>query len=169
MFLENRFAALAMAVQDRMESACEGLSFRAAAVLLTLSNRGPLPISMVAEIVGVSQPTATRLIDGLEKQDLIRRRPRDGRSVTICLTPRGRRTATRLQGARHLVAGEFLGPLRRSERKALSGVIDCLLFHATEGRREARTICRSCDHGVCIERDCPVDRRAAELEQNEED
>jgi len=164
MLMENHFAALNTAVQDRMEQVGDGLSSRAVAVLLTLSNRGSLPVTSVAEIVGVSQPTGTRLIDGLEKHGHLHRRPRDGRSVDVCLTPKGRRAATRLQKARLAVIEELLAPLTRSERKTLGQVIDKLLFHATAGRREARTICRACDHRVCIGRDCPVDSRATEIE-----
>lgn len=165
MFLENRIAAFATMLQDRMEESFDNLSPRAASVLLTLSNRGPCTVSRIAEIVGTSQPTATRLINGLEKRGLVRRRSRDGRNVVVLLIKPGEKTARSLQRRRTELVGAMLSELTAPERTVLAELVDKLLFANTRDRTHARTTCRYCDHG-CAESDrCPVDGKATEIER----
>src|SRR5665648_757637 len=54
---------------------------------------GALTVSEVAVQAGVATPTATRMLDGLEREGLVRRerRPGDRRVVHISLTEDGRR------------------------------------------------------------------------------
>ena len=99
MLLENHLAALGTLVRDRMVAGFGGMSPSAAAVLLTLANRGPMAVSELAAILGVAQPTASRLLDGLAGglagDGLVARREKRGRRVAIalpystrCRTPR---------------------------------------------------------------------------------
>ncbi len=87
MLLENHLAALGALVRDRMVAGFGGMSPSAAAVLLTLANRGPMAVSELAAILGVAQPTASRLLDGLAgglaRNGLVARRDKRGRRVTV--------------------------------------------------------------------------------------
>ena len=162
---ENQLAAFGTLLQDRLEQAFEDVSPRAASILLTLLSRGALPISRTAEIVGISQPTATRLVDGLQNRGLVRREPRAGRVVTVSLTRAGRQTARRFRRARANVARQLAEPLATRERELLAKFVDKILYAATTGRAVARTTCRYCDHGVCQGDGCPINRRAGEIER----
>lgn len=61
-----------------------------------LGERG-VPLSRLAESAGIAPPTATRIIDGLEKAELVRRErsKTDRRAVLVSLTPTGRRRVAR--------------------------------------------------------------------------
>ena len=166
MILENQLAALATLVQDRMELDFEALSPRAASILMTLLNRDTLPVTRIAAIVGIAQPTATRLIDGLQGQALVRREARDGRVVMVALTARGRKAAKGLEDARREIVRGLLEPLGLREQALLAKLVDKLLYGATGSRSEARTTCRYCDHGLCRGAACPVNRRATEIEDH---
>ncbi len=167
MLLENQIAAFGTLIQDAMEDGFQDLSPRAAAILITLSNRGPLTVSTIAAIAGVSQPTASRIIDGLEKGKTVQRKARDGRQVVVSLTPSGRRAARRLQQSRAETGRRLLKTLGQDDRKTFARLIDRLLFAATENRQFARTACRYCDHGICKGDVCPINRRADEIEAHQ--
>ena len=165
MLLENQFNTLGTMIQDRMGEAFGDLSPRAAAVLLTLLNRGSLTVSVLAGIVGVSQPTATRLIGGLETRSFIRRSVRDGRSVWVSLTQSGIERAESLQIIRTQRVRSMIQPLNDKECATLAQLIDKILYAMTDSRAAARTVCRYCDHGACEGEDCPVNRRATRIEE----
>ena len=172
MLLDNHLAALGVLVRDRMVAGFGDISPSAAAILLTLANRGPLPVSELAAILGVAQPTASRLLDGLEggleggleRDGLIARREKRGRRVTIALTRAGAAKARVLQRGRAALAADLLAPLDAGERAALEKSIAKVLSGATRSRAFARTACRYCDHGVCKGGDCPIGSRATEIE-----
>ena len=82
------------------EAEKEGLSLAQFQLLYSfaeLDTDEALPVGVLAEAAGVAPPTATRMLDGLERQGAVERRPSttDRRSVTVRLTPRGRRLLTR--------------------------------------------------------------------------
>ena len=163
--LMNQVAAFGTLLQDRLDRAFGELSPRASAVLLTLLSRGDLTVTALAGIVGVAQPTATRLIGGLERQGYLERAARQGRIVVVTLTENGHERAHTLRRQRHLVAVDLLQALDAQERASLEGLLRNLLHGATTSRNFARTTCRYCNHGICAGADCPVDRRATEIEQ----
>jgi DNA-binding MarR family transcriptional regulator len=68
-----------------------GLSSARASALSVLVFGGPLSLGRLAEIEQVSAPTMTRLVQGLERQGLVRREtdPEDRRSVRVRATPKG--------------------------------------------------------------------------------
>lgn len=164
MLLDNHLAALGVLVRDRMVAGFGDISPSAAAILLTLANRGPLPVSVLAAILGIAQPTASRLLDGLAQDGLIARREKRGRRVTIALTRAGAGKARLLQRGRAALAADLLAPLDAGERAALEKSIAKVLSGATRSRAFARTACRYCDHGVCKGGDCPIGSRATEIE-----
>ena len=164
MLLENQLAALVTLISDRMETAYSELSPRAVSALLTLYHRGPLDLSTLATIIGTTQPTATRLIDGLEKAKLVERGAKQGRSISLALTRAGKSRAEQITGARAELTSQFLEPLDNEERDVLAELIDKLAFEGTQDRRHARTTCRYCDHALCTSEVCPIGRKASVVE-----
>jgi len=155
----NVTGALAVAVADRLYADSD------TAALITLLERGALTIDWLRRIVGLSHSAAVRLVDRLAGEDLVSRRAGpDRRSVSIALTPRGRRAATRLRTERETLLVNLLAPLDGEERRTLLALADKLLSGVVSGRWEARLICRLCDHGICASAGgCPVDRAASRL------
>ena len=164
MLLPNHLSALATLLQDLLEADHGGRSARGAALLMTLLHRGPLTVSGLAAILGVAQPTATRLIARLEEDGLLARAARKGRLVFVSLTPAGRREAKALHRRRADSLAGLLKPLTTAEQEALDALLDKMLFAATTSRAGAMITCRACDHGICHGPSCPVGRKATALE-----
>ena len=76
-----------------------GLTFARyeALILLTFSRRGALPLRVIGERLMVHPTSVTNIIDRLEEQGMVVRRPnpRDGRGTLAEITARGRKTAVR--------------------------------------------------------------------------
>ena len=71
-----------------------GLTLARARTLFALSRRGPLTQKELAEELEIETPTLVRVLDGMEKQQLIERRMEetDRRSKRIHMTPEGLKT-----------------------------------------------------------------------------
>ncbi|WP_179256061.1 MarR family winged helix-turn-helix transcriptional regulator [Enemella evansiae] len=61
------------------------------AVLESVAQEGALPVGTIARRAGIAQPTATRMLNTLESQGIVRRRPspRDVRVALVELTDEG--------------------------------------------------------------------------------
>jgi DNA-binding MarR family transcriptional regulator len=72
--------------------------------LTLIDDQGSLRLHALAELMGASDPTATRAVDALERERLVARvrDPTDGRAVLISSTARGREAVAARR--RHLVA-----------------------------------------------------------------
>ena len=72
--------------------ASKALTLSQFALLEVLSARAHARVAELAEEAGVTPPTATRILDALERRDVIRREraPEDRRAVTVTLTDSGR-------------------------------------------------------------------------------
>ena len=86
-----------------------GLTFARyeALILLTFSRRGALPMRVIGERLMVHPTSVTNIIDRLEEQGMVVRRPnpRDGRGTLAEITGRGRRAAEEATG--NLMAARF--------------------------------------------------------------
>jgi DNA-binding MarR family transcriptional regulator len=162
----NKLGALGILIADAMESALNDLSPSAASMLSTLFFRPDLTASTLAEIVGITQPTATRVLDGLVQHGWIERQERQGRATPLRLTAAGGERAVALQSARHAALSHLTASLSDYDRKAFDRILDSILAEATTSRAFARTICRLCDHAACDGRSCPIGSRATELERH---
>jgi DNA-binding MarR family transcriptional regulator len=174
---ENWLVAFATLLGDRMgdlaaNSAADGaapaagaaLSASARALLLTVEHWQPITVSEAAEVLGISQPTATRLADGLERAGLLHRGAKVERAVPLLLTAAGRNRAEEITNAMQARMGALLDVLEEKERRAFTRAVAKILAAATHSRAEARTTCRNCDHAICTGVDCPVGSRATEIE-----
>ena len=167
MLAANKLGALSVLLADRVEAALGDFSPSAAALLLTLHYHGAMTASALAPILGVAQPTSTRVAQGLARRGLIAARGREGRTAPLALTREGRRRAEQLARARLAAVERLLAPLSGKKRARLERLIDALLGEAVEQRALARRICRLCDHDICTGPLCPVGSRASAIERAE--
>ena len=102
----------------------EGLSLPQYHLLEALRDADELTVGVLAEAAGVAPPTATRMLDGLERDGYVARRhsESDRRSVLVSLTPSGR---VAVQAAHERVSAwrrgvyESLEPDEREQAAAL--------------------------------------------------
>ena len=165
----NLIGALALALTDRTHRAVNraderGLS--APAALQHIHTRPGQTIDSLARVIGISHPAAVRLVDRLEAEGLVERRPgRDGRSRALFLTPRGTRATRAAMRSRLEVLGDALAPLTDDEQARLEPLVEKLLAGLIDDRPTARTVCRLCDFPVCEDPSCPVDVAASATER----
>lgn len=112
----------------RRTDAAMGLSSARASVLSVLVFGGPRSIGQLAEEEQVRAPTMTRLVAGLEADGHVRRTadPRDGRSVIVRATARGRRLLERGRKLRLAQIEGMLSGLTASEAALLSDAVKLL-------------------------------------------
>ena len=166
MFLAGKLGALGVLLSDIGERAAEELSLSAAALLLTLRQYSGATATELAEIAGIAQPTAVRVLDGLIRRGLVVRQKRAGRAAPLGLTGAGKRRAGRLLSTRLTAIDEPLAAFSAAERASFERMLDKLLAAATTSRAFARTTCRLCDHRACSGPRCPIGARAAEIESS---
>lgn len=164
--LANKLAVAVTALNERIEQACAPLAPSAAATLLWLRHRSPRTATEMAPILGLTQPTAQRIVDSLMREGLAARaKDVRGRAAPVQLTAKGRKLAETLQGRRLAAFAQALSPLGPGDRQALDRLLDGVLRPMVDGRAYARHICRFCDHGICDGPRCPVGCAATELEE----
>ncbi len=163
----NKLGALGAMIRDRTEASLTGLSPSAAAVLSMLHFKPGLTTTELAMVVGVSQPNAVRLIDGLERQALIERGKPEGRVTPLTLTQAGHAQVEELHALRLAALDDLLSALQRDERQHFASMLDTILAGATTSRAFARTTCRLCEHDLCGPEVCPIACRATEIEKKE--
>lgn len=112
----------------RRTDAALGLSPARASVLSVLVFGGPRSIGQLAAEEQVRAPTMTRLVSGLEAEGHVTRTadPRDGRSVIVRATPRGRRLLERGRELRLAQIEGMLSGLSAAEVTALSDAVRLL-------------------------------------------
>lgn len=115
-------AALHLLRRLRTEDDALGVSPPRLSALSVVVHAGPIGIGALATAEGVSAPTMSRLVDGLERDELVARRPDpdDARGVLVRATPKGRRVlvAGRRQRVHALTAG--LAELTSEELSAVA-------------------------------------------------
>src|SRR6476469_2316606 len=96
-------AALLLLRRLRTEGDARGISPPRLAALSVVAETCTIGIGSLAAAEGVSAPTMSRLVDGLERDGLVRRTadPDDARGVLVRATARGRQIRT--EGRRHRI------------------------------------------------------------------
>jgi DNA-binding MarR family transcriptional regulator len=101
-------AAIHLLRRAAEEDKAAGLSRARLSALSVVVFRGPLTLGELATAEGVRSATMTGIVNGLERDGLVRRRPhgRDKRSVNIEATEAGRRLLDRARARRidHVVS-----------------------------------------------------------------
>lgn len=93
----GEFFASVRRMKGRLATAEGELSFSQQHLLVALDDCPSLPVGELALAAGVSPPTATRMLDGLERDGVVTREssPDDRRKVVVRLTKEGRRIVRR--------------------------------------------------------------------------
>jgi MarR family transcriptional regulator, negative regulator of the multidrug operon emrRAB len=157
-FTADWAGAFASAVDARVTQAVGGCGTTELGALLTCLSFRQLGVGELGEVLGLTGSGSVRLVDRLEREGLVFRQARQGRSVTIRLSGRGRRLAVDLQRRRLAAIGELLAPLTAKEQALLTGLLDKMLHGAGLDAPEARRVCRLCDHRRCDGSACPIGR-----------
>lgn len=115
-------AALHLLRRLRAEDDELGISPPRLSALSVVVFAGPLPIGELATAEGVAPPTMTRLVDGLERDGLVRREadPDDRRGVLVRATTQGSRVLTKGRRRRLEVLAEELRGLNAGELDAIA-------------------------------------------------
>jgi len=110
-------AALHLLRRLRTEDDALGVSPPRLSALSVVVFAGPIGIGALAAAEGVAAPTMTRLVDGLERDGLVRRRPdpADARGVLVEPTATGKRILTRGRRRRVRTLAEGLAGLTSEE------------------------------------------------------
>ena len=152
----NLLGALALTLADELQAAAaavagHGASGPAALVLLgDLAGGGT--IEELRKALGLTHSGTVRLVDRLVAGGLVERRVGgDARSVSLHLSPSGRRTARRVLAARETVLERALIALEPRQRVEFERMLEAMLAELGAPRE---SVCRLCDSGVCGR--CPV-------------
>ena len=91
-----------------------------------------MEVRHLAAGVGISRPTTTGVVATLKRRGCVRSRRgyRDGRSVFVALTPRGRRTIERLFMSFNVEEGAVTEQLSPKEQDILAGLLRAVLRSA---------------------------------------
>ena len=168
--LANLLGATALNVADLTLTevrGAAGTSGSASAALVALAEAPNLAVTELGRRIGLSQPAAARMVDGLEGRGLVTRQPGSGRSVAVRLTLTGRRAGGRLLERRQDVLRQLVADLDAGEQAVLAALLEKVL-RGVHGRIEHETqtprdhigelVCRLCDRGACRQggASCPV-------------
>lgn len=110
--------------QARGQNSRDELTLAQYYALAQLRDEDALPLSQLAEGAGIAPPTATRLVDSLERVGLVQRSRSQGdrRTVLVSLTRAGREALRRKQaqiGRRRRIVYERLEPEERRQAERL--------------------------------------------------
>lgn len=158
----NLLGATALALTDLTlggATKAAGVSASGAAALVTLSASPGVSVTELGRRVGLSQSAAARMVDSLEADGLVERRPNpfNNRWVTVYPTRAGRRAAHRLLTARGNPLADVVAALDENDQRALAGLLTKLLTRLYEHVGDAQYICRLCDRTSCTaDSTCPV-------------
>ncbi|GAA1774329.1 MarR family transcriptional regulator [Streptomonospora arabica] len=153
--------ATALALSDLFLSsvtAAAPTSPSAAAALVVLDRTPGLSVTELGRRVGLSQPAAARMVEGLERQGMVRRERTWGRWVAVRPTETGTQAARGLLTARTESLKEVVDHLEESERADLDRLLAKLLDGLHRAPGDADRLCRLCDRSACVNRGqiCPV-------------
>ncbi len=167
----NLLGATALALTDLTlggATKAVNVSTSGAAALVSLSAYPGLSVTELGRRVGLSQSAAARMVDSLEADGLVERRPSPlvRRVTTVHPTRAGRHAARRLLAARGDPLDGVVDGLDENEQQLLAGLLTKLLTRLYEQVGNAQYMCRLCDRTCCTAGStCPVGQ--AELERQE--
>jgi DNA-binding MarR family transcriptional regulator len=102
--------------------------------LVVLASRGPQNLAGLAEAVGVTPATATRMCDRLVRKDLIRRRTErdDRRQLRVALTVKGRSLVDAVTGRRRQEIARIINEIPVEQQAVLVQALGRLASAAGE-------------------------------------
>jgi DNA-binding MarR family transcriptional regulator len=105
-----------------------GMTYARMRLLGTLHCGGPRIMSRISAELRVTRRNVTALVDGLEEEGLVRRRPHpsDRRATVIELTGKGRRTVDAMYGEHREAVAELFGDLSTEDQRELLRLLGLL-------------------------------------------
>lgn len=163
----NVLGAASLSVTDLMTAAvttASDTSTSGSAALAVLLQTDGLGVTELGRRLGLSQPAAARMIDSLERSELVRRTRGPGRQVTVTLTETGTGTARALLLRRSERLADIIGGFSTEQQRLLADLLDQLLTGIYDEIGDADLICRLCDRTACTSGvpPCPVGEAAGE-------
>ncbi|MFI2474640.1 MarR family winged helix-turn-helix transcriptional regulator [Nocardia xishanensis] len=169
----NVLGALSLVIADRMNTAVEAVAALGPSAPAALAAMHEFldggSVTQLSSALGLTHSGTVRLVDRLAAEGLVERvGAQDGRAVSVVLTRRGRRTATRILQTREKSLTSALSALSPDEIDNLAAALDTMLTTVTLARAEERAartddrpqpwLCRLCDFAACgrSEGNCPV-------------
>ena len=121
-------AAIHLLRRAAEEDRAAGLSRARLSALSVVVFRGPLTLGELAAAEGVRSATMTGIVNGLERDGLVRRRPHgtDRRAVQVEATAAGRRLLERARGKRLELVASKLADVSDAELDVLERAADLL-------------------------------------------
>src|SRR5690606_17918219 len=101
-------------------------------LLAALEDTSSMCVGDLARAAGVSSPTATRMLDGLEQEGIVKREPApdDRRRIAVRPTAKGRRalaeTGDRVRAARERIYAELTPDERAQAERLLRRLADAV-------------------------------------------
>ena len=147
---------LSVAIADRVAARSRE------AALVALDNHPAVTVTHLSRALGRSHSATVRLLDGLGRDELVRRGTgNDARSIRLELTPAGRAAAARIRSARASVLDGLIDELTDGEVANVEPVLERLLTASAVDADSRWRICRLCEEPRCeFSRPCPVDAAA---------
>ena len=104
------------------------IGITASLTLVTLDACGPRRITELAEMEGVSQPSMSGVVSGLERAGLVERHPdeQERRVVLVAITTSGRRYLVQRRRSSAEMLGRLIATLDDGEARALLGAVPVL-------------------------------------------
>ena len=124
----ERLALVMGRLNRRMQAATGGLSHGLLSSMAVIAKRGPLRLTDLAQLEGVSAPSMTRTVAELEARGYVARSPDpvDGRAVLIAAADAGTAAVLDARTTRAQLVAELLATLDTADAAAISAALPAL-------------------------------------------
>jgi DNA-binding MarR family transcriptional regulator len=124
----ERLALVIGRLNRRMQAATGGLSHGLLSAMAVIAKRGPLRLSDLAQLEGVSAPSMTRTVAELEARGYVMRNPDpiDGRAVLITAADAGTAAIIDARTTRAQLVSELLATLDAKDAAAIAAALPAL-------------------------------------------
>jgi DNA-binding MarR family transcriptional regulator len=124
----ERLALVLGRFNRRLQAATGGLSHGLLSAMAVIAKRGPLRLSDLAQLEGVSAPTMTRTVAELEARGYVVRSPDpvDGRAVLIAAADAGTAAVLDARTTRAQLVSELLATLDEADAAAIAAALPAL-------------------------------------------
>ncbi|HEY4153409.1 MAG TPA: MarR family transcriptional regulator [Pseudolysinimonas sp.] len=124
----ERLALVIGRLNRRMQAATGGLSHGLLSAMAVIAKRGPLRLSDLAQLEGVSAPSMTRTVAELEARGYVTRSPDpvDGRAVLITAAEAGTAAILDARTTRAQLVSELLATLDSADAAAIAAALPAL-------------------------------------------
>jgi DNA-binding MarR family transcriptional regulator len=124
----ERLALVVGRFNRRLQAATGGLSHGLLSTMAVIAKRGPLRLTDLAQLEGVSAPSMTRTVAELEARGYVVRSPDpvDGRAVLIAAADAGTAAVLDARSTRAQLVAELLATLDTTDAAAIAAALPAL-------------------------------------------